>query len=215
MDASRHPSSGFQKSLAAITDADGYPLFEGGEPFENPPSKSRSTSKLTQDESAALTFYTTRDSPDAGYYLLQDALASEDRLSTRSWSQYLNLFMRALQKLDVVQAEFYQCIPFRQDLCVYYVRATPLYTGLCSVTPKEQIAADHFEQSFGNQRRMLLVYEDAIAYNISRFSSNGFDEYVTWPGQQLMIRKIEESHALSIVYLSGGLSESSIDFKSR
>lgn len=215
MEASRQPPSGFQKSLEAITDPDGYPLFEGGETFGNPSSKSRSTSGLTQDESAALSFYTTRDSPDAGFYLLQDALASENKLKTRSWSQYLNLFMRALQKLDAVQAEFYQCIPFRQDLCVHYVRATPLYTGLCSVTPEEQVAGDHFEQNFGNQRRMLLVYENAIAYNISRYSSNGYDEYVTWPGQQLMIRKIEESYAVTIVYLTGGLSESSMDFKSR
>jgi hypothetical protein len=173
----------------------------------------RSKHHLTDDESAALYLYLTKEDEDNVHNHLQEAWDKNNRKQMKPWLKYLKLLSNALNKLPDTTLEVWQGMSGEKDMQeTLQSDSSPLYTamGLGSSSMKQVKNGLQGQRGSGT---ILVGYDCVDGKDVTDFVPSGqqttqksnHKEVFIWPGVKLNRTEREEWDAdgRMIIHTSG------------
>lgn len=143
---------------------------------------------LTTDESASIAIYTMEWYPKekSFFYILDEALRSEDNQRMQNWFLYLKLVFTALSKLQTVSHIVYRGI--NDDLSVDYPKGK-IFTVFEFLTCTAAIKTLEDEETFGKSgKRTLFTIESRTGKDIRQHANDpGKDQVLLLPGRKFKV----------------------------
>jgi len=161
---------------------------------------------LSVDESAAIALYTMEWEPytESLYYILNNALRTEDRTILKPWFLYLKLILTALSRLPSIQCTIYRGIKCQNENehKKYRTGSEIFWWGFSSCSTSKKISED--EKFLGqNGRRILFVINCIKGKYIEQHSYfRKESEVLLLPATKFKVIKCEDSvDGLYVIHL--------------